>query len=244
MIMIRSLKGVKIKKKRRHRMAFEDKFRLDDQTMALRVAKEFEDGMMVNLGIGVPCLAANMISTDKEVLFHAENGCMGFGQICTAGEGDPDIVNAGGQPVEPRPGMCFLEHSDSFAIIRSGRLDYTVLGGLQVSEKGDLANWMVPKKKIGTIGGAMDLALCAKKTIVVMTHVTKDNQFKIVKECSYPLTAPRSVHLVITDIAVMEITKEGVLLKEMAPGWEPEEIQELTEPKLIISPDIKDVELV
>ncbi len=223
---------------------FSDKFRLDDQTMALRVAKELEDGMVVNLGIGTPCLAANLIPTDKEVLFHAENGCLGFGQICTAGEGSPDIVNAGGQPVEPKPGMCFLEHCDSFAIVRRGLLDYTVLGGLQVSEKGDLANWMVPKKEIGTIGGAMDLALCAKNTIVLMTHNTKDNQFKIVKECSYPLTGERCVNMVITDIAVMVITEDGIVLKETAPGWTAEEIQELTEPTLIIDPDLHDIELV
>jgi len=221
----------------------DDKFRLDDETMALRVAKEFQDGDVVNLGIGTPTLASNLIPSDKEVLFHSENGVLGYGQICSAGEGSPNIVNAGGQPVEGKPGMCFLEHADSFAVVRGGRLDYSVLGGLQVSEKGDLSNWLIPKKKIGTIGGAMDLALCAEKVIVVMAHATKDKGYKIVKECSYPLTGQRCVYLIVTDIAVMEVTDKGLVLKETAPGWTPDEIQELTEPKLIIAPDIHDVEL-
>ncbi len=220
-----------------------DKLRIDDQTMALRVAKEFKDGDVVNLGIGVPTLAANFIPGDREVIFHAENGVLGYGNICTAGEGSYDLLNAGGQPVEPHPGMSILDHAESFCVIRGGWLDYTVLGGLQVSEKGDLSNWMVPAKQIGAIGGAMDLALCARKVIVVMPHNTKDGGYKIVKECTYPLTGRRCVNLVITDIAVMEITSEGIVLKEVAPTWTPEEVQALTEPKLIIAPDLHDIEL-
>ena len=221
-----------------------DKIRIDDQTMALRVAKEFKDGDVVNLGIGVPTLASNFVPGDREVLFHSENGAIGYGQICTAGEGSPNYVNAGGQPVEVRPGMSIVDHAESFALIRGGWLDYTVLGGLQVSEKGDLSNWLVPGKKVGTIGGAMDLALGAKRVIVVMPHNTKDGGYKIVKECSYPLTGRRCVNLVVTDIAVMEVTEEGIVLKEVAPGWTAEEVQELTEPKLTVAADLHDIELV
>jgi len=220
-----------------------DKIRIDEQTMALRVAKEFKDGDVVNLGIGVPTLAANFVPGDREVLFHTENGAVGFGRICTAGEGDPNLVNAGGQPVEVQPGMAIVEHAESFALVRGGWLDYTVLGGLQVSEKGDLSNWLVPQKKVGTIGGAMDLALGAKNVIVVMPHNTKDGGYKIVKECSYPLTGPRCVNLVVTDIAVIEVTESGLVLKEVAPGWTAEEVQALTEPKLTIAPDLHDIEL-
>ncbi len=220
-----------------------DKMRIDEQTMALRVAREFNDGDVVNLGIGVPTLASNFIPGDREVIFHSENGVLGYGMICTAGEGDPNLVNAGGQPVEVQPGMAIVDHAESFAVVRGGWLDYTVLGGLQVSEKGDLANWLVPRKKVGTIGGAMDLALGAKNVIVVMPHNTKDGGHKIVKECSYPLTGLRCVNLVVTDIAVIEVTEDGLVLKEVAPGWTAEEVQALTEPKLIIAPDLHDIEL-
>ena len=147
-----------------------------------------------------------------------------------------DIINASGQPVEVQPGTSFFDHADSFAIIRGGHIDISILGGLQVSEKGDLANWMVPEKKVGTIGGAMDLAFRAKRVIIIMSHVTKDNQYKILKRCSYPLTAPRCVDLIITDIAVIEVMDKGLVLKETAPGWATDEIQGLTEPVLIIAP--------
>ena len=221
----------------------EEKFRIDEQTMALRVAKEFQDGHAVNLGIGVPTLASNFIPGDREVIFHAENGVLGYGMICTAGTGSYDLLNAGGQPVEARPGMCILDHAESFCVIRGGWLDYTVLGGLQVSEKGDLSNWMVPAKQVGTIGGAMDLALGAKNVIVVMPHNTKDGGYKIVKQCSYPITGFACVNLIVTDIAVMEVTPEGIVLKEVAPTWTAEEVQAVTEPKLIIAPDLHDIEL-
>jgi len=221
-----------------------DKIRIDDQTMALRVAKEFKDGDMVNLGIGVPTLASNFVPGDREVIFHSENGAIGYGQICTAGEGSPNYVNAGGQPVEVRPGMSIVDHAESFALIRGGWLDYTVLGGLQVSEKGDLSNWLVPGKKVGTIGGAMDLALGAKRVIVVMPHNMKDGGYKDMKECSYPITGFRCVNLLVTDIAVIEVTEEGMVLKEVAPGWTAEEVQELTEPKLTVAADLHDIELV
>lgn len=220
-----------------------DKIRIDEQTMALRVAKEFKDGDVVNLGIGVPTLASNFIPAEREVIFHSENGALGYGDICTAGTGSPHLVNAGGQPVEVRPGTCILEHSESFALIRGAWLDYTVLGGLQVAENGDFSNWMIPEKQIGTIGGAMDLALGAKNVIVVMPHNTKAGGYKLVKRCTYPLTGVRCVKMVVTDIAVIRINNKGMVLTEIAPGWTAEEVQALTEPKLIIDRDLHEIEL-
>jgi 3-oxoacid CoA-transferase B subunit len=221
----------------------EEKFKLDRQTMALRVAKEFQDGDYVNLGIGIPVLASNYVPAGREVVFESENGVLGFGEIHTAGEGDPDFVNAGGQPVSIIPGTCFFGHDESFSIIRGGHLDISVMGGLQVSEKGDLANWLVPERQIGTIGGAMDLAVGARRLIIVMNHTTKEGGPRIVKKCTYPLTALECVDLVVTDIAVIEVTKKGLVLKEVAPGWTPEEVQKVTEAKLIVAPDCHEIEL-
>jgi 3-oxoacid CoA-transferase B subunit len=224
-------------------MSMEEKFKLDRQTMALRVAKEFQDGDYVNLGIGIPVLASNYVPAGREVVFESENGVLGFGEIHTAGQGDPDFVNAGGQPVSIIPGTCFFAHDESFSIIRGGHLDISVMGGLQVSEKGDLANWLVPERQIGTIGGAMDLAVGARRLIIVMNHTTKDGEPRIVKKCTYPLTAVECVDLVVTDIAVIEVTKKGMVLKEVAPGWTPDEVQKVTEAKLIVAPDCREIEL-
>jgi 3-oxoacid CoA-transferase subunit B len=221
-----------------------DKPRLDRQTIALRVAKEFEDGMTVNLGIGIPTLAASYVPPEKEVLFHTENGALGFGPVATSpDEEDFDLVNAGGQFITSRLGMSFFDHAESFAMIRGGHIDISVVGALQVSERGDLANWLTPGRKIGNIGGGMDLANGAKKVIVAMTHTTADGKPKIVKNCDYELTAPNCVSLIVTDIAVIEVTEQGVVLCEVAPGWTAHEVQELTEPKLLISPDLKEIEL-
>jgi 3-oxoacid CoA-transferase B subunit len=218
--------------------------RLDEQTMALRVAREFQNGMVINLGMGTPTLSSNYIPEGREVIFQSENGCLGYGRIAqTPEEQDFNLINAGGQFVVGNPGMCFFDHAESFSMIRGGHIDLCVLGGLQVSEKGDLANWLIPGREPGAIGGAMDLAFGAAKLIVVMTHTTKENQPKILKECSYALTAPRCVNLVVTDIAVLEVTDKGLVLKEMAPGWTAAEVQALTEPKLIIPPDLKVMEL-
>jgi len=219
------------------------KEKLDRQIMALRVAREFKDGNMVNLGIGIPTLAANFIPAGREVIFHSENGVLGYGEITLLGEGDLDLVNASGQTVKPAPGMCFFSHDESFAIVRGGFLDISVMGAYQVSEKGDLANYMIPERQVGTIGGAMDLAFGAKKLIIAMNHITKDGNYRVVKKCSYPLTAPKCVDLIVTDIAVLEVTRKGVVLREVAPGWTPEEVQVLTEPKLIVARDCHDMEL-
>ena len=220
-----------------------DKEKLDRETIALRAANEFQDGNIVNLGIGIPTMAASFIPEDKEVIFHTENGCLGFGPVVDPEEADSDLVNAGGQPVTSQPGMCFFDHADSFGIVRSGRIDICVLGGMQVSEKGDLANWITPERKVGNIGGGMDLAFCAKKLIVTMEHVTKDGAYKVVNACNYKLTAPRCVNLLITDIAVIEVTDEGLVLKETAPDWTADDVQSLTEPQLIIAPDLREIEL-
>ncbi len=221
------------------------KERLDEVTIAMRAAKEFQDGMVVNLGMGIPMLCNTLVPEGREIIFHSENGVLGFGAtIENPAEADIDLLNAQGQPVYPKPGMCFVDHAESFAIVRGGHLDITVLGALQVSEKGDLANWRMPGKAVGSLGGGMDLAFRAKKVIVCMTHTSKDGQPKIVRECTLPLTAPRAVSLIITDVAVIEVTADGLALKEVAPGWTAEEVQALTEARLLVSPDLKEIDLV
>ena len=222
------------------------KERLPREVVAMRVAKEFFDGAVVNLGIGIPTLCANYIPPGIDVIFHTQNGALGFGPILTEDEidkADINLINAGGQFISGKPGMSFFDHATSFGMIRGGYIDITVLGALEVSGKGDLANWFNPKRGVGNIGGGMDLAFNAKKVIVAMEHTTKDGKPKIVNECSLPLTAPRCVKMIVTDIAVIEIKDEKPILKEVAPGWTPEEVQALTEPELIIAPDLKEIEL-
>ncbi len=220
-----------------------EKERLSRETMAFRVAKEFQDGMVVNLGIGIPTLCVNYPSPDKEILYHTENGALNFGPIATPEDGDLDLVNAGGQLVTTKPGMSLFSHDESFAMIRGGHIDLCVLGAMQVSEKGDLANWLLPERGIGSIGGGMDLAIGAKRLIVVMEHTTKDGQPKILRKCNYELTAPECVDMIVTDLAVIDVAKEGLVLKELAPGWTAAEVQGLTEPRLIVSSDVKEVEI-
>ena len=219
-----------------------EKERLDRQTIALRVAKEFQDGDVVNLGLGIPVLASNFVPAGREVIFHTENGALGFGEITLPGEGDLDLTNASGQPVHPQPGMSFFGQAESLAMMRGGHLDISVVGAFQVSEKGDLANWATLEKQL-TIGGAMDLAEGAKRLIVAISHTTREGQCRIVKECTYPLTALECVDLIITDIAVIEVTNQGLVLKEFAPGWTPEEVQALTEPALVIVPECQEMTL-
>lgn len=234
------------------------KYRLDVQTIAMRVAREFQDGMVVNLGGGIPTLACNFVSEGREVLFHTENGALGYGGIASTDEVDWDLFNASFQPITPLLGMSFFSHDESFAMIRGGHIDISVLGALEVSEKGDLANWVVGNMasyegdictwiRMGrfppAIGGAMDLAAGAKSVIVAMTHTTKDGKPKIVKECKYELTARECVSLIITDMAVIEVTPAGLVLKEIAPGFTPEEIQMVTEPELVMASDLKEIEL-
>ena len=223
------------------------KEKLSREAIAMRVAREFFDGAVVNLGIGIPTLCANFIPEGINVTFHTENGALGFGPVVSqdlfSEWADIDLVNAGGQYVLPKPGMVFLNHADSFAMVRSGRVDIAVLGVIEISEKGDLANWMFPSRGVGNIGGGMDLAFNCKTVICATEHVTKQNKPKIVKQCSIPLTAPHCVDMVVTDIAVIKFTSEGPILTEMAPGWTSEEVQQLTEPRLIISDTLKEMTL-
>jgi len=220
------------------------KERLDRHTIALRVAKEFEDGAVVNLGGGIPALAANYIPEGRSVIFHAENGVLGFGGIPgTKEEEKAWYLGANGVPFVPLPGMSFFHHADSFAMIRGGHIDVTVLGALQVSERGDLANWTFPERGLGNIGGAMDLAAGCSRVIVAMEHITPKGQKKILRNCSYPLTAARCVNLIVTDIAVVQVAEEGLVLLETAPGWTVEDVQSLTEPQLSVSPDLHEIEL-
>ncbi len=219
------------------------KMRLSEEVMAMRLAKEFFDGAIVNLGYGLPTLAANFIPEGKTVVFHTENGALGFGPTPTSPPFDWDLVNASGQPATPGSGMSFFDHAASFAMIRGGHIDIAVLGALQVSEKGDLANWTTGKRPAAGPGGAVDLAIGAKRVVVLMSHVAPDGSSKIVNRCTYPLTAKECVSLVITDMAVIEVTGDGLVLKEIAPGFSPDEIQQATEPRLIISPDMKEIEL-
>jgi 3-oxoacid CoA-transferase B subunit len=223
------------------------KEKLSRESIAMRAAKEMFDGAIVNLGIGIPSLVSSFVPEGMEVIYHSENGVIGFGPVVQADEmkekADIDFVNASGQFITPLPGMCFVHHADSFSLIRGGRVDITMLGVIEISEKGDLANWMFPGRGVGNIGGGMDLAFCAKKVICLTEHTTKDGKPKIVKQCSIPLTAPECVDLIITDIAVIQPTKKGLVLKEYVPEWTVEDIQAVTGAKLIVSLDLKEMEL-
>jgi 3-oxoacid CoA-transferase subunit B len=217
--------------------------RLDEQSIALRVAREFEDGSFVNLGYGMPGLCANFIPEGKNVYFQSENGVMGYGPLASDEEKDYELINASDQPVTRAPGMCFFDSCMSFDMIRGGHIDVVVLGAYQVSEKGDLANWGRPGRPATGMGGGMDLAAGAKKVIIAMLHTTKEGSARIVKQCSYPLTAKQCVKMIVTDIAVIEVTSQGLVLKETAPGWTAAEVQALTEPELIVSPDLREMTL-
>ncbi len=220
-----------------------DKQRLEREVVAMRVAKELPDGGYVNLGIGIPTLVSGFVAEDSVVFYHSESGVLNCGPLADEGEEDIDLINAGGQFLQPVPGMVFFSTVDGFAMIRGGHVDVTVLGAHQVSAKGDLANWMLPERGVGNIGGAMDLAAGAKQVIVAMEHTDRHNHIKIVEECDYPITSTACVSLIVTDLAVMQPTEQGLVLKEVAPGWTPEEVQELTGARLILAPDLKEYEL-
>ena len=206
--------------------------------IAKRVAQELKDGNIVNLGIGLPTFVANFIPEDVEVTLQSENGFVGMGPVPVEGEEDCDMVNAGGQHVTILPGGAFFDSADSFLIIRGGHVDVTVLGALEVDEKGNLANWMVPGKMVPGMGGAMDLVTGAKKVIIAMNHTAKGNH-KILKECSLPLTAVECVDLIVTEMGVMEVTEEGLVLIEINPEFTVEEVQNSTGAQLIIPDDLK-----
>jgi 3-oxoacid CoA-transferase B subunit len=219
------------------------KQRLDREGIAKRAAKELKDGDYVNLGFGIPNLCADY--ADEGVIFQTENGAIGYGPLVSPDEpekADFHYHDAIGRFWVPAPGMACFDVLDSFAMIRSGRMT-VILGALEVSEKGDIANWSTGGALGGTIGGAMDLAFGSKRVIVTMEHNTKEGKPRIVKECTYPLTAKERVDLIFTDLAVIKVTPQGLLLMELVPGWTAEEVQALTEPELIVAPDLKEIEL-
>jgi len=206
--------------------------------IAARVAKELKNGDIVNLGIGLPTLIPNYLDPEIEITLQSENGFIGLGATPKEGEEDPYIVNAGGQPASIKPDGAFFDSAFSFVIIRGGHVDATVLGSLQVDEKGNIANWIIPGKMVPGMGGAMDLVVGAKKVIVAMEHTNK-GKHKILKECTLPLTAKGQVNIIVTEMAVMDVTEDGLVLKEYNPEYTIEQIQEATEARLIIADDIK-----
>lgn len=212
------------------------------EIIAKRVAKELKDGDVVNLGIGLPTLVANYIPEGIDITLQSENGFVGIGSSPKEGEEQKDLINAGGQHVTVVPGAAFFDSSMSFSIIRGGHVDATVLGALEVDQEGNLANWMIPGKKVPGMGGAMDLVVGAKKVIVSMEHTAKGNP-KILKKCTLPLTAANQVNLIITEMAVMEVTKEGLVLRELGPEATVEDVKAATLADLIIPDDVKKMDI-
>lgn len=208
------------------------------EIIVARVAKELKDGDVVNLGIGMPTMVANFIPEGVDITFQSENGFLGLGPAPEKGKEEIDLVNAGAQYVTVKPGAVFFDSATSFGIIRGGHVDATILGSLQVDEKGNLANWIVPGKMVPGMGGAMDLVVGAKKVIIAMQHTNK-GAHKILKECTLPFTAVGVVDMIVTEMGVMEVTPSGLMLTEQHPDYTLEQIQEATECELIISPDLK-----
>ena len=217
--------------------------KLPREVIAMRVAQELQDGDVVNLGIGIPSLCSQFVPDGRTVLYHSESGVLNYGPMAKEGEEDQDLINASGQFLASVPGMSFFDSSDAFAMIRGGHIDVTVLGALQVSSKGDLANWMIPSRGIGNVGGAMDLAVGAKRVIVAMEHVDKEGNPKLVETCTFPLTCPSSVDLVVTDIAVISVGDNGFTLLETAPGWSVQDVQDQSGAEIIISESVMEIQI-